>query len=44
MTKSGAGGIFYGWWIVMAAFLNLFFSVGIIYYGFPVFYRRSSHL
>jgi sugar phosphate permease len=30
--------IFYGWWIVVAAFLNLFFSVGIIYYGFPVFY------
>jgi MFS family permease len=31
-------GIFYGWWIVLAAFLNLFFAVGIIYYGFPVFY------
>jgi MFS family permease len=31
-------GIFYGWWIVFAAFLNLFFSVGIIFYGFPVFY------
>jgi MFS family permease len=31
-------GIFYGWWIVLAAFLNLFFSVGIIFYGFPVFY------
>jgi len=30
--------IFYGWWIVLAAFLNLFFSVGIVYYGFPVFY------
>ncbi len=30
--------IFYGWWIVAAAFLNLFFSVGIIFYGFPVFY------
>ena len=29
---------FYGWWIVFAAFLNLFFSVGIVYYGFPVFY------
>ena len=28
----------YGWWIVLAAFLNLFFSVGILYYGFPVFY------
>lgn len=30
--------IFYGWWIVGAAFLNLFFSTGVIYYGFPVFY------
>jgi MFS family permease len=30
--------VFYGWWIVFAAFLNLFFSVGIVYYGFPVFY------
>ena len=30
--------VFYGWWIVLASFLNLFFSVGIIYYGFPVFY------
>lgn len=31
-------GIFYGWWIVTAAFINLFFAVGMIYYGFPVFY------
>ena len=30
--------IYYGWWIVVAAFLNLFFVVGIIFYGFPVFY------
>ena len=30
--------IYYGWWIVFAAFLNLFFVVGIIFYGFPVFY------
>lgn len=30
--------VFYGWWIVLAAFLNLFFTVGIIYYGFPFFY------
>jgi MFS family permease len=30
--------VFYGWWIVIAAFLNLFFAVGIIFYGFPVFY------
>jgi MFS family permease len=29
---------FYGWWIVVAAFLNLFCSTGVIYYGFPVFY------
>jgi MFS family permease len=32
------GGTYYGWWIVLAAFLNLFFVVGIIFYGFPVFY------
>src|SRR5258708_35029685 len=31
-------GVFYGWWIVVAAFLNLFFAVGIVFYGFPVFY------
>src|ERR1700677_4938569 len=37
-TKSGQNRIFYGWWIVVAAFLNLFFAVGIIFYGFPVFY------
>lgn len=30
--------VFYGWWIVIAAFLNLFFAVGIVFYGFPVFY------
>jgi MFS family permease len=30
--------IYYGWWIVFAAFLNLLFVVGIIFYGFPVFY------
>jgi MFS family permease len=35
--------VFYGWWIVFAAFLNLFFSVGIIYYGFPVFYPSLVH-
>src|ERR1700746_188921 len=29
---------FFGWCIVAAAFLNLFFVVGIIFYGFPVFY------
>ena len=30
--------VFYGWWIVTAAFLNLFLAVGVIFYGFPVFY------
>ena len=30
--------VFYGWWITLAAFLNLFCTVGIVYYGFPVFY------
>jgi MFS family permease len=30
--------IFYGWWIVAATFLNLFFVVGVIFYAFPVFY------
>jgi len=30
--------IFCGWWIVVAAFLNVFFVVGIIFYGFPVSY------
>ena len=29
---------YYGWWIVLAAFLNLFLVVGIIFYGFPAFY------
>src|SRR5215475_14446340 len=33
-----ASGAYYGWWIVLAAFLNLFFVVGILFYGFPVFY------
>ncbi len=38
MPTTGSTRIFYGWWIVAAAFLNLFFAVGIIFYGFPVFY------
>jgi MFS family permease len=37
-TRSRQPRIFYGWWVVLAAFLNLFFSVGVIYYGLPVFY------
>ena len=38
MTDSISPRGFYGWWIVLAAFLNLFFAVGIVFYGFPVFY------
>lgn len=37
-SNSSASHIYYGWWIVVAAFLNLFFVVGILFYGFPVFY------
>ncbi|HEY2820277.1 MAG TPA: MFS transporter [Candidatus Acidoferrum sp.] len=29
---------YYGWWIVLAAFLNLFLVVGVIFYGFPALY------
>lgn len=32
------GETYYGWWIVLAAFLNLFLVVGVIFYGFPAFY------
>jgi MFS family permease len=35
--------IFYGWFIVLAAFLNFFFAVSIFYYGFPVFYSSLIH-
>ncbi|HZY73021.1 MAG TPA: MFS transporter [Edaphobacter sp.] len=38
MGERKSGRMFYGWWIVIAAFLNLFFAVGIVFYGFPVFY------
>jgi MFS family permease len=38
MGNHKSGRMFYGWWIVIAAFLNLFFAVGIVFYGFPVFY------
>ena len=38
MVRSASPRIFYGWWIVVAAFLNLFFAVGMVFYGFPVFY------
>lgn len=36
-TQSNAK-TYYGWWIVFAAFLNLFLVVGVIFYGFPAFY------
>lgn len=38
MIGRASSPVFYGWWIVAAAFLNLFFAVGMIFYGFPVFY------
>jgi MFS family permease len=38
MTNSFHPRIFYGWWIVFSAFLNLFFAVGLVFYGLPVFY------
>ena len=38
VSIDSASRVYYGWWIVLAAFLNLFFVVGIIFYGFPVFY------
>jgi len=37
-SKNRSNQVYYGWWIVFATFLNLFFVVGIIFYGFPVFY------
>jgi len=37
-SNTAAERMYYGWWIVLAAFLNLFFAVGVIFYGFPVFY------
>lgn len=38
ITDCNRPSVFYGWWIVLAAFLNLFLAVGIVFYGFPVFY------
>jgi MFS family permease len=38
MSGTKRSSIFYGWWIVAAAFLNLFLTTGIVYYGFPVYY------
>ena len=50
MANAETGRIFYGWWVVAAAFLNLFFVVGIIFYGFPLHppgspsIERADHL
>ena len=38
MNQTTSPRIFYGWWVVLAAFLNLFFAVGLVFYGLPVFY------
>lgn len=38
MAPTGRTRLFYGWWMVVSAFLNLFFTVGIVYYGFPRLY------
>jgi len=38
MSATKQGGFFYGWRIVGSAFLNLFLTTGIVFYGFPVFY------
>jgi MFS family permease len=38
MNHSPSSRPFYGWWIVLATFMNLFMAVGIVFYGLPVFY------
>ncbi len=38
MSYPKSSRVFYGWWVVLATFLNLFFAVGIVFYGLPVFY------
>jgi MFS family permease len=38
MNQTEPTRVFYGWWVVLATFLNLFFAVGIVFYGLPVFY------
>jgi MFS family permease len=43
MFAEGNPGGFYGWRVVGAAFLNLFLTTGIVYYGFPVFYVSLIH-
>lgn len=36
-------GVFYGWWIVAAAFITLLLTVGIPFYGMPFFYDHFQH-
>ena len=43
MNRAGPTRTFYGWWVVVAAFLNLFFAVGLVFYGLPVFYASLVH-
>lgn len=31
MKPGSTSHIFYGWWIVAAAFLNLFFAIGVVF-------------
>jgi len=38
MNQTASTRVFYGWWVVLAAFMNLFFAVGLVFYGLPVFY------
>lgn len=38
MNQPATTRVFYGWWVVLSAFLNLFFAVGLVFYGLPVFY------
>jgi MFS family permease len=43
MTAARQQSVFYGWRIVVAAFLNLFLTTGVVYYGFPIFYVSLTH-
>lgn len=35
--------VFYGWWIVAAAFVTLLLTVGVPFYGMPFFYDHFQH-
>ena len=39
MGNENSGKIFYGWWIVAASFVIIFFSAGIVFYSFGVFLK-----